>query len=109
MAHFLKNMANATQILNLAAAALGIGAQWISINTTTENRLKVLVDVPEELTIPTIVPIGYPAYEPPPPYRRDLKEIIHLGKYDQSKYRSGDDIYDFLLTLRQKTRPAYNR
>jgi hypothetical protein len=67
------------------------------------------LDVPEELTIPTIVPIGYPAYEPPPPYRRDLKEIIHFEKYDRSKYRSGDDIYNFLLTLRQKTRPSYRR
>ena len=109
MAHFLKNMANATQILNLAAAALGLGSEWVSVNTTTEHRLKVLLDVPEELTIPTIVPIGYPAYEPPPPYRRDLKEIIHFEKYDRSKYRSGDDIYNFLLTLRQKTRPSYRR
>ena len=109
MAHFLKNMANATQILHLAVATLGLGSQWVSVNTTTEARLKVLLDVPEELTIPTIVPIGYPAYEPPPPYRRDLKEIIHFEKYDRSKYRSGDDIYNFLLTLRQKTRPSYNK
>jgi len=107
MAHHLKNMANATQILHLAAAALGLGSQWVSVNTATQAPLKALLDVPEELEIPTIVPIGYPAYEPPPPYRRDLKEIIHYEKYDQSKYRSGDDIYKFLLTLREETRPAY--
>lgn len=107
MAHFLKNMANATQILHLAAAALELGSQWVSINTTTEARLKVLLDVPEELAIHTIVPIGYPAGEPPPPYRRNLKEIIHFEKYDRAKYRSGDDIYNFLLALRQRTKPAY--
>ena len=109
MAHFLKNMANATQIMNLAATALGLGAGWISVNVVTEARLKALLDVPEELAIHTIVPVGYPAYEPPSPYRRDLKKIIHHEKYDQSKYRSGDDIYNFLLTLRQKTKPAYGR
>ena len=109
MSHFLKNMGNVTQIMLLAATALGLGSRWVSINVTTEARLKVLLDVPEELTIPTIVPIGYPAYEPPSSYRRDLKEIIHFEKYDQSKYRSGDDIYNFLLTLRQRTKVAYSK
>ena len=106
-AHFLKNMANATQILHLAAAALGLGSQWVSINRVTEAALKVLLDVPEELTIPTIVPVGYPAYEAPPTYRRELKEIMHFEKYDRSKFRSGEDIFQFLLDLRRRTKPAY--
>lgn len=109
MAHFLKNMGNTTQILNLAAAALGLGAAWISVNVSIEGRLKALLNVPEEIAIHTIVPVGYPDYEPPAPYRRNLKEIIHYEKYDSAKYRSGDDIYNFLVLLRQKTRPAYNR
>jgi hypothetical protein len=66
-----------------------------------------LLDLPEELAIHTILPIGYPAYEPSPTYRRDLSEIIHFEKYDRAKYRSGDDIYNYLLSLRQGTRPAY--
>ncbi len=107
MAHFLKNMANAAQMLHLAAAALGLGAQWVSVNYTMEARMKALLDIPDELTIHTIIPVGYPAYQPAPPYRRELKEIIHFEKYDRSKYRSGDDIYNFLLTLRRKTRPGY--
>jgi len=106
-AHFLKNMANTTQILQLAAAALGLGAQWVSISRITESRLKALLDVPEELTIPTIVPVGYPLHKVSPTYRRELKEIIHYEKYDPSKYRSGEDIYQFLLGLRQHTKPAY--
>lgn len=106
-AHFLKNMANTTQILQLAAAALGLGAQWVSISRITETRLKALLDVPEELTIPTIVPVGYPAYEAPPTYRRELKEIMHFEKYDRSKFRSGEDIFQFLLDLRRRTKPAY--
>jgi len=107
-AHFLKNMANATMMLHLAAAALGLGSQWVSINRTVETPLKALLGVPEELTIPTIVPVGYPAYEPAPPYRRELKEIIHFERYDLARFRSGDDIYEFLLNLRQRTKPAYS-
>ena len=106
-AHFFKNMANATQILNLAAAACGLGAQWVSVNACSEARLKALLYVPEEIAIHTIVAVGYPAYEPAPSYRRELEEIIHFEKYDRSKFRTGDDIYQFLLTLRQKTKPAY--
>ena len=106
-AHFIKNMANATQILQLAAAALGLGSQWVSISRITETGLKALLDVPDELTIPTIVPVGYPSYEAQPTYRRELKEIIHFDKYDRSKFRSGEDIFQFLLELRRRTKPAY--
>ena len=108
-AHFLKNMANVTQILTLAAAALGLGSQWVSVNYSYEAKLKTLLDVPDELAIHTIVPIGYPAYEPPPPYRRELKEIIHYEKYDRTKYRSGEDIFEFLIELRRQTDSAYKK
>ncbi len=106
-AHFLKNMANATQILTIAASAFGLVSQWVSVNQVTEAPLKVLLDVPEEIAIHTIVPVGYPAYKPPPPYRRKLKEIMHFEKYDRSKFRTSEDIYEFLLALRRKTEPAY--
>jgi 5,6-dimethylbenzimidazole synthase len=106
-AHVLKNMANATQILTLAITASGLASQWVSISCTIEPRLKVLLDVPVELAIHTIIPVGYPAYTPAPPYRRELKDIIHYEKYDRSKYRSGADIYDFILNLRKRTKPSY--
>ncbi len=106
-AHFLKNIANATQFLNLASTACGLSSQWISINEVTEAPLKRLLDVPEEIAIHTMVPIGYPAYEPAIPYRRERKEIMHFEKYERSKFRTDEDIYEFLLALRQKTRPAY--
>lgn len=106
-AHFLKNIANATQILTLATAACGLSSQWVSINAVTEARLKPLLDVPDEIAIHTIVPVGYPAYEPASTYRRELEEIVHYEKYDRSKFRTSEDIYEFLIALRQKTRPAY--
>lgn len=106
---YFKNMANATQLICLAAAAAGLGAQWASVNSGWEGTLKAILNVPEELAIPTIIPIGYPDYKPPPPYRRKLSEIVHHGQYDRSRYRSGEDIYNFLLDLRRRTQESYSR
>ncbi len=106
---FFKNMANATQLLCLAAASFGLGAQWCSVSSLWEGSLKAILNVPEELTIHTMVPIGYPDYKFPPPYRRKLTEIVHYEQYDRSKLRSGEDIFNFLVDLRKRTREAYSR
>lgn len=107
MAHFLKSMSNATQILTLAAAACGLGAQWVSINTVTELHLRPLLGVPDEIAIHTLVPIGYPAYEPPSPYRRELKEMVHYEKFDPARIKSTEDSYQWLVAMRERSSPAY--
>ena len=107
MAHFLKNVGNATSFIHLAAAACGLGSQWVTVSSAIEPRLKELLDLPVEFAIHTIVPIGYPAYTPAPSYRRDLDEMVHYEKYDRSKYKTGEDIYNYLLNLRNKTVPSY--
>lgn len=99
---YLKNMANATQNLHLAARALGLSSQWASVNHILEQSLKPLLHVPPQLNIHTIVPIGYPANEPPRTYRRELKEIIHYEQYDQSKFRSDTAITEWLRDLRKR-------
>ncbi len=108
-ATYLKNMANATYMLNLATAVCGLASQWVSIDRSWEGKLKSLLEVPPELEIHTIVPIGYPAYKRPAPYRRKLKEIVHKEKYDPSKYRSEQDIVEYVRQLRKTSRPAYKR
>lgn len=106
---YLKNMGNATQLLCLAAAALGLGTQWVSVNLGWERKIKVLLDIPDDLIIHTLIPVGYSAYDPAAPYRRELNEIVHYEKYDHSKYRTDEDIVDFLGLLRKKTRTAYDQ
>lgn len=106
-ATYLKNMANATFCLHLAAASLGLGSQWVSVSAQLEQLLKPLLDVPDVLQIHTIVPVGYPAYKPQPSYRRDLKEILHFEKYDRSKFRSGSQIIEFIRKLRGRTKSNY--
>lgn len=106
---YYKNMANATHNMHLAAAALGLGAQWKSVNRVWEQVLKRLLDVPDMIEIHTIVALGYPAYEPLPSYRRELNEMVHSEKYDRSRYRSGEEIIKFLSYLRQQTGPSYSQ
>ena len=106
-ATYIMNLANATQNIHLAAAASGLGAQWVSVNSAWEGSLKALLGVPHEFTIPVIVPIGYPAYDPPPPYRRKLTDIIHSEKYDRARYRSAEDIFEFIVNLRKRTKRHY--
>jgi len=109
LATFLKNMANATQLICLSAAAMGLGTQWVTVNLGWERPVKTLLDIPDDLVIHTLIPVGYPAYDPSPPTRRKLEEMVHYEKYDRSKYRTDDDILEFLLRLRKSTRRAYEK
>jgi nitroreductase len=107
-ATYFKNVGNATQLICLSAAALGLATQWVSTEIGWEPKVRELLDIPDDLMIHTMVPVGYGAYEPAPPYRRGLEEIVHYDKYDRSRYRTDDDIADFLNLLRKKTKAAYS-
>jgi 5,6-dimethylbenzimidazole synthase len=108
-ATYLKNMANATFMLHLATAASGLASQWVSCDRSLEPKLKALLGVPTELEVHTLVPIGYPAYKRPAPFRRKLKEIVHYEKYDLSRYRTEADIVAYVCHLRETSRPAYKK
>ena len=98
---YLKNIANATQNLHLAAAALGLGSRTVSVSHTMEQMIKPILNVPGIIDIHTIVAVGYPAVIPDASYRRPLNDFVHYGKYDISKFRSGDDMIQFIRGLRK--------
>ncbi len=104
---FHMNMANATFLIHLAAAALGLGSEWLSTSRIWETRLKALLSVPDFFRISSLVPIGYPDYKPHPPYRRKLEELVHREKYDMSRFRSHEDMVKFIAQLRQRTAATY--
>jgi len=105
---FHMNMANVTFLIHLAAAALGLGAQWVSASPTWQTKLKALLGVPEVFSIPQLAPIGYPDYKPAPPYRRKLEEIVHREKFDMSRFRNDEDIVKSIAALRQRTHATYH-
>lgn len=106
--HFHMNIGNTTQIITLAAAALGLQGQWVTTFRTCENQIKKLLGIPDIFRIYVIVPIGYPDYASPPPYRRELSEIVHYDGYDMSKYRDTKKLQKWIVELRKKTTPHYH-
>lgn len=108
-ATYLKNMANATQLLHLAAAAQGLGSMWLSVARVWGQSIKQILDIPEMLDLHTIVCVGHPAYSPKGPYRRKLADFVHYDEYDRGKYRSGEQIQEFLYNLRGHTEEAYKQ
>ena len=105
MTHLTDGLANACQNIQLAAAALGLGSQWVTIHI--QEPFKRILGVPDLLTFYTIVPVGYPAVERRPGYRRELKELTHYDKYDMSKYLSNAEAVEYIRQLRQRTIPKY--
>lgn len=102
-----ENLANATQLIHLAACALGLASEWVSIGHTMEGELKALLGIPGIYRVETIVPLGYPAYELKGGYRRPLRELIHVNKYDPSKYRTDEKLIGWLASLRKRSRKGY--
>lgn len=106
-ATFYINIGNATQNIHLAAAALGLGAQWVSVNIYWEVKLKEILGIPTIYRLYTMVPIGYPSYRPSAAFRRDLDDIVHFDKYDLSKYKTTAQIRNYIRQVRTRTRDSY--
>jgi 5,6-dimethylbenzimidazole synthase len=103
---YLKNMATPVMIMHLAAASLGLGSAWVTITRPHEYLLKQILKVPPVLEIHSMMAVGYPAYETPPGYRRELSEIVHYEEYDPAKYRSAQDVVEWLKISRSSINRA---
>lgn len=97
---FDHNMACTSYAIHLAAAACGLGAQWVSILPFAAEEMKLFLGVPSPLTLFNLVPIGYPAHQPSPT-RRELKDMVHYDKYDISKFMSMQDVQKYIKASRQ--------
>jgi nitroreductase len=98
--HFITGLANATLLVHLAAASLGLASQYVSDANSPymETLLKALLGIPEPLRIYHLVPIGYAKGPVAPPPRRELEEIVHYEKYDVSKLRDEEGMSQFIMT-----------
>ncbi len=98
---FDHNLAIVTYSIHLAAAALGLGAQWLTLLPPIEESMKQLLGIPAELTLFNLNPMGYRATEPVP-YRRELSELVHKEAYDMTKFMSIDDVQKYILHQREQ-------
>ncbi len=97
---FDQGMANTTHMIHLAAAALGLGSQWISIDEPLNDALKPILGIPSVITLFSLAVVGYPAHQPSS-FRREVHEFVHNEMYDLSRFRSQTDIQEFVKQLRK--------
>lgn len=64
----------AASFLVLRATELGLGTVFVA--WIYRDKLKKILNIPENYVIPFVLPIGYPDENPDPKPRKDLKEII---------------------------------
>lgn len=99
------SMGHVGMTIYLAAASLGLGSQ--RVDTVVQGPYREILKFPEPLRLETIVPIGYRAYEPGPPHRLPLKEMVHVDHYDLRKFMRGEDFLKYLGKIRALGRPGY--
>ncbi len=79
MNSFSIDIAIALEHLILAAAEQGLGTCWIG--SFKEKLVKDLLDIPENVRVVALTPLGYPDKETPKRGRKSLSEIVCYEKY----------------------------
>jgi 5,6-dimethylbenzimidazole synthase len=101
--HFITSMAICFLYMTLAAESLGLGAQWASAiaNPYVQTLTKDLLSIPQELELYDLLAIGYSDMQPKPRLMRDKQEMAHYDYFDKSKFRTDQQIKDFIAQLRK--------
>ena len=105
--HLTDGLSNASMLIHLAAASLGLTSQWMSIHT--QGPFKEILNVPEPLILHTFIPIGYEAGDKQhgAGWRENLDTMVHEDTYDMSKHLSNRESLDYVVRLRQRSKARY--
>ncbi len=79
MSSFAVDLTIAMDHMILAAANEGLGTCWIG--AFDEEKVKKVLQVPNDVRVVALTPIGYPAEEPRDRGRKRLSEIISYDKF----------------------------
>jgi nitroreductase len=90
---FQASVANAVQQMMLAAASMKLGTVWVSVREEVEAELRELFQVPQELRLLWVVPIGHARAWPKAKPRRGTDAFTHWELYDRKKLRRDTDIH----------------
>ncbi len=95
--------------MQLAAASFGLATAWATIQGgAPEREVKKLLGIPDIYIVDHIIPLGYPDQEweiknkrmqpirERAPFRRSLEEIVHYERFDKKKFRSDEEVRQFI-------------
>ncbi|MFO8018631.1 MAG: nitroreductase family protein [Promethearchaeia archaeon] len=88
-AEFIVYASIGTMVQNMAllATSMGLSLSWGTQPTVIRENLKKLLEIPEYISIPDILQLGYPAQERHFSDRRKRDDFIHIDTMDKSKLR----------------------
>lgn len=75
----IQDAAAATENLLLAAHERGLGAVWMG--SFDETKIRSLLNIPRQARPVTLVGLGWPGENPPPPERLPVGEILHIERW----------------------------
>ncbi|MXV60518.1 hypothetical protein GS429_00225 [Natronorubrum sp. JWXQ-INN-674] len=86
------------QTIHLAAKSLGYGTVHLTVRHHSQDQLRELLDVPEQLMIHDIVPLGVPADENAGQNvdRQPLEQKLHYETFDDSQFRTNEEFIEDL-------------
>jgi nitroreductase len=76
----------ATQMV-LQATALGYGTCWLK--GFSEKRVRRILNVPADLHVSSIIPLGRPAESPPPRNRKPLEQTVVWDHFGEERAETG--------------------
>lgn len=101
--HFASGLSSAFLYMVLAATTLGLGSQWVSAtgHPFVKCLLVELLGIPPKMEIYDMMALGYPVSQPKKRFVRERVEMVHYGRYDKAKYKSDEEIRNFIGNLRK--------
>ena len=74
----IQTIAGASAYLLLALHNLGLGACWMAGPMLARREISEMLDVPADVELFALIPVGYPAEDPVPGPRKPLEEIVRV-------------------------------
>lgn len=75
----------AVQNILLACRALGVGATLTTIHCFFEDKLKEKLNIPDDMEVAALIPMGYPQGKFGPVKRNPVEEVIHWDEWGNTK------------------------
>ncbi|MEM2135986.1 MAG: nitroreductase family protein [Candidatus Freyarchaeota archaeon] len=78
---FILSVGAAVENFLLSAVSKGLAACWTAGFMFAEEKIKKILEIPEDVRLISIIALGYPARTPPKMPRKKLEEMVYLDKY----------------------------
>ena len=101
--NLISGLASAFLYMTLAATSLGLGSHWASLVSSAypSAMIRDLLGIPADYVIYDMLGLGHPAMEPKPRRVRDREDMTHSEQYETAKYRTDEQIREWLISLRK--------